>query len=631
MGMSESGQSLRKGERCGFVGRGGNAANFRVWAPLAQQARLVLIHGEDRQEVSLEPRADGYFEREFENVAEGQRYAVRLNDGPERPDPCSLLQAGDVHGASAVYRPERFDWSDRNWRGVPQQDLVIYELHVGTFTPEGTFDAVIPRLKELKELGVTAIELMPVAQFPGERNWGYDGVLLYAAQNSYGGPAGLQRLVDACHREGLAAILDVVYNHFGPEGNYLAEFGPYFTDAYRTPWGRAVNYDGRGSDGVRQFVLENVRMWLADFHFDGLRLDAVHAIYDMSPKHILRAIQEVADEVAAASGAPRYIIAESDLNDPRLLVEPERGGYGLAAQWSDDFHHAVHSLLTGEKQGYYEDFGEREHLEKVFNEPFFYDGRYSQHRGRSHGAPATDLSGERFVISIQNHDQVGNRASGDRFGTLLRPETQRLAASMLLLAPHVPMIFMGDEYGEKNPFQFFCSFCDEGLIEAVRQGRRTEFAAFKWQGEVPDPHSKHTFAASKLQWSWPQGTVQAGMRQLYADLLAVRRQWPALRDFHQRRSRLVGDPNEPAVLELLRGGTVAAAGETLHIYFNLLDQSQPLPPLEHPTGDVGLLFSSAARRYQGERSAWQPGDELLPHECVVLGPIEWQPLPLVEA
>jgi len=622
-------QTARGAQRCGFVGLRGDSARFRLWAPAAERATLVLLQGEHQQEIALERQGNGYLEREVESVADGQQYAVRLNDGDLRPDPCSLLQPGDVHGPSAFYRPDRFKWSDQSWRGVAQQDLVIYELHVGTFTPEGTFDAIIPRLKELKELGVTAIEIMPVAQFPGERNWGYDGVLLYATQNNYGGPAGLQRLVDACHREGLAAILDVVYNHFGPEGNYLAEFGPYFTDAYRTPWGSAVNYDGRGSDGVRQFVLNNVRMWLEEFHFDGLRLDAVHAIYDFSAKHILRAVQEVVDEVSESSGVPRYIVAESDLNDPRLLVPPERGGYGLAAQWSDDFHHAVHSLLTGETQGYYEDFGERQHLEEVLNEPFFYNGRYSPHRGRSHGAPAADLSGERFVISIQNHDQVGNRATGDRFGTLLKPEAQRLAASLLLLAPHVPMIFMGDEYGETNPFQFFCSFCDEALVEAVRKGRKSEFAAFKWQGDVPDPHSKGTFAASKLQWSWPKGSLHAGIRQLYIDLLSARRQWPALRDFHQRRSRLVGDSHEPSVLELVRGGTVAAAGETLHVYFNLSDQLQKLPPLEHPTGDVGLLFSSAARRYQGERTEWSPGGDLLPYECVALGPTEWKQLPIV--
>ena len=369
-------------------------------------------------------------------------------------------------------------------------------------------------------------------------------------------------------------------------------------------------------------MLDNGRMWLEEFHLDGLRLDAVHAIYDLSAKHILRAIQEVVDEVAESTGIPRYIVAESDLNDPKLLLPPERGGYGLATQWSDDFHHAVHSLLTGEQQGYYEDFGSSQHLAAVLNQPFFYDGRYSQHRGRSHGAPSENLPGNRFVVSIQNHDQVGNRAQGDRFGTLLTPPAQRLAASLLLLAPHLPMIFMGDEYGEKNPFQFFCSFCDEQLVEAVRKGRKSEFAAFQWQGEVPDPHSKDTFHASRLSWSWPQGTIHAGIRQLYADLLAARREWPALKDFEHRRSRLLGQQQN--VLELTRGGTTPLAGQTLTALFNLTDQPQSVAELEQASKEQQVLFSSEAPRYQGARGGNQPAKELLPYECLVLGPAAWR-------
>lgn len=600
--------------RCGFVGNGGDEAIFRVWAPKAKRVSVVLIDEEERRTVELDAQEAGYFGRKFDSIRDGQRYAVRLDDGPERPDPCSVWQPVDVHGPSAVYRPERFAWSDKAWRGVRQQDLVIYELHVGTFTPEGTFDAVIPRLESLKALGMTAIELLPVSQFSGTRNWGYDGVHLYAVQNSYGGPEGLQRLVDACHRVGLAVVLDVVYNHFGPEGNYLSEFGPYFTDAYRTPWGSAVNYDGRGSDAVRQFVLDNVRMWLEEYHFDALRLDAVHAIYDFGPKHILRAIQEVVDEVSERSGVPRYIVAESDLNDPRLLLPPERGGYGLASQWSDDFHHSVHALLTGERQGYYEDFGSAEHLAHVMEEPFYYNGRYSPHRGRSHGARVEEsLSGERFVVSIQNHDQVGNRASGDRFGTLLSPPQQRLAASLLLLSPHIPMIFMGDEYGEKRPFQFFCSFCDEGLVAAVRKGRANEFAAFKWQGDVPDPQSETTFAASQLSWEWPEGTIHAGLRALYADLLKARREWPALQDFQHRRARLI----DGKVLELVRGDT-SQGNKQIVAWFNTTGEKQPLP-LEGLTGLGRVLFSSEAERYLGERTSLEGIRELLPFECVVVG------------
>jgi maltooligosyltrehalose trehalohydrolase len=616
-------QTAMELRRSGFVGTRDNAARFRVWAPKARRASIVLVDGSERQTIELEADGAGYFEHDFDEIAEGQHYAIRLDDGQERPDPCALWQPGSVHGPSAVYRPERFEWTDSGWEGVRQQDLVVYELHIGTFTERGTFDAAIERLPELRELGVSAIEIMPVAQFPGTRNWGYDGVLPYATQNSYGGPEGLQRLVDACHANGLAAILDVVYNHFGPEGNYLGEFGPYLTDAYKTPWGSAVNYDGRGCDGVRRYVLDNVRMWLEDFHFDGLRLDAVHAIFDFGPKHILREVQEVVDEVSDRSGVPRLIVAESDMNDPRLLLPAERGGYGLAAQWSDDFHHSVHSVLTGETQGYYEDFGTAQHLTEVMETPFLYDGRYSAHRGRSHGAPAVGLSGERFVVSIQNHDQVGNRAQGDRFGSLLSPPAQRLAASLLLLSPHVPMIFMGDEYGEKNPFQFFCSFCDEQLIEAVRKGRTAEFAAFNWQGDVPDPHSEKTFANSRLSWSWPEGSVHGGIRQLYRDLLAARKQWPAMKDFVNRRAQLLYAQTGAGVLELTRGAS--DGHESLTAYFNLTEETQSLGELQSADANRGMkcLFSSEGTRYQGQRSDWNRIGELLPHECVVFGPGGW--------
>src|SRR5262249_41487759 len=331
----------------------------------------------------------------------------------------------------------------------------------------GTFDAVIPRLNDLRDLGVTAVEMMPIAQFPGSRNWGYDGVLLYAVQNSYGGPFGLQKLVDACHAAGLAVFLDVVYNHLGPEGNYLAEFGPYFTDRYKTPWGLAVNFDGPGSDAVRQFVLDNVRMWLEEFHFDGLRLDAVHAIFDLGARHILQAIQEEADGVAASTGRAVHVVAESDLNDPRLLLPPERGGYGMSAEWADDLHHAAHAFLTGERQGYYVDYGDVEHLADVLSQPFLWGRAYSRFRGRKHGAAAPpELTGDRFVVCLQNHDQIGNRATGERLCALVRdPAKRRLATAYLFLSPYLPLIFMGEEYGEENPFPFFCSFGDPGLIE----------------------------------------------------------------------------------------------------------------------------------------------------------------------
>jgi maltooligosyltrehalose trehalohydrolase len=602
--------------RCGAWGSSDGSIRWRVWAPLARQVELVLP-GDGRRRVRMTPEEHGYFTHAEAGVREGQRYVYCLDGGDELPDPASRWQPDGVHWPSAVLYPERFAWTDRDWKGVPREDLVLYELHVGTFTREGRFDAVIPRLEALRQLGVTAVELMPVAQFPGARNWGYDGVHLFAAQNSYGGPHGLWRLVDACHAHGLAVFLDVVYNHFGPEGNYLSRFGPYFTDQYRTPWGRAVNYDGAGCDPVREFVLDNVRQWLEDFHFDGLRLDAVHAIYDFSPYHILRAVKDVAARVADRTGRRIQVIAESDLNDVRLLLPPERGGCGLDAQWSDDFHHAVHASLTGERQGYYADFGPAGDFPRLLEQTFLHAGTFSRHRNRRHGAPAGGLPGDRFVVSIQNHDQVGNRARGDRLGTLLRPEAQRLAASLMLLAPHLPLLFMGEEYGETNPFPFFCSFEDPELIAAVRRGRREEFAAFAWQGEVPDPQAEATFASARLSWSWPEGTPQGGLRRLYRDLLAARRAWPALRDFSRRSARLLPESGPAPVLELVRGGESAGP---LRIYVNLGDR--PVVRTDMPAGG-DLLFSSAAHCYGGPRAAVAPGGALAPYECAVFGPPGW--------
>ncbi len=590
---------------------------WRVWAPRARAVNLILIEGGRRRGLRMSKADRGFFEYAAHGIAPGQRYAFCLDDGPQRPDPASLWQPDGVHQPSAVVRPEHFDWSDASWKGIPRQDLVIYELHVGAFTPEGTFDALIPRLDTLRALGITAIELMPVAQFPGTRNWGYDGVFPYAAQHSYGGPLGLQRLVDVCHRKGLAIFLDVVYNHVGPEGNYLNEFGPYFTDRYKTGWGPALNYDGAGSDPVRDFVLDNARLWLEDFHFDGLRLDAVHAIYDLGPRHILRELKEVAEQVSQQTGRKVHLIAESDLNDPKLLLPHGRGGHGLDAQWSDDFHHAVHAFLTGEQKGYYADFGRAEDIADVLRQPFLYAGKYSPHRDRRHGAPVEDLSGDRFVVCIQNHDQVGNRARGDRLSVLVPASAQRLAASLLLLAPHVPLLFMGEEYGEDRPFPFFCSFEDAQLIENVRSGRRQEFAAFAWQGEVPDPQDEATFAAARLSWSWPEGTKKTGFRRLYGDLLTVRREWPAMRDFVNRQTRLLPEGQRPAVLQMTRGPRGGEKDSAILVSFNLTDQAQSLPAGVHGTSVV--LFSSEARRYGGSRGSPIGDGPLLPHECVVYG------------
>jgi maltooligosyltrehalose trehalohydrolase len=589
-----------------------------VWAPRHNRVQLVLTSGSERREIPMESEERGFFHCDLADVSEGQRYAYRLGNGPERPDPCSLWQPDGVHRPSAVVRPERFAWTDRAWKGVPRPDLAFYELHVGTFTPQGTFEAVIPRLKELRELGVTAVELMPVGQFPGPRNWGYDGVHLYAAQNSYGGPHGLQKLVDACHAEGLAVFLDVVYNHLGPEGNYLAEFAPYFTDRYRTSWGPALNLDGPGSDPVRDFLLDNVRLWIEDFHFDGLRLDAVHAIYDSRPRHILREIKEVADAAATRAGRHDHIIAESLVNDVRMVRSAERGGHGLDAEWNEDFHHTLHAYLTGERHGKYSDFDAASCLSRVLEHTFHLDGCYSNYRGRRWGAPDEGLPGDRFVIGVQNHDHVGNRPFGERIAVLVGPAQQRLAASLMLLSPYLPLLFMGEEYGEENPFPFFCSFGDRHLIENVRKGRRRDYG-FAEGAPMADPQDEATFAAARLSWSWPDGSSRAGLRRLYQDLLAARRRWPALRDYTHRTAQLLPDASAPAVLHLVRG--IGGPAAELHAYFNLTERSQAIPSL---AGEGrGVLFSSEAARYQGCRSGVVTGERLEPFECIALGPTAW--------
>jgi maltooligosyltrehalose trehalohydrolase len=604
--------------RCGALELPGDAIRWRVWARSAKRADLVLIDGNRRRIIPMYSDAQGYFQHTEANIAEGQRYAYRLDGGSERPDPCSLSQPDGVHSSSAVVRTGRFKWTDQIWQGVHRDDLVFYELHVGTFTPEGTFSAIVPRLAALRELGITAVELMPVAQFPGKRNWGYDGVGLYAAQNSYGGPLGLQQLVDACHAAGLAIFLDVVYNHFGPEGNYLSEFGPYFTDRYKTPWGSAVNYDGPSCDPVRNFVINNAQMWLEEFHLDGLRVDAVHAIYDFGARHILGAINEKAADVRRRAGRIVHVIAESDLNDPRLLLPAESGGYETDGQWADDFHHAIHAYLTGERRGYYSDFGAPRQIAKVFESPFLYAGHYSPHRERSHGAPADGLAGDRFVVCIQNHDQVGNRARGDRLSTLLGSSNkQRLASSLMLLSPYLPLLFMGEEYGEERPFPFFCSFADAELIKAVREGRKREFADFVANDQIPEPDAEETFASAQLTWTWPDGTRNAGIRRLYRDLLTARREWPALRDFQRRSARLVPDPDSGPVLEVLRGD----AGSGIRAIFNLGSAIQQIPP--GATGQ-SVLFSSEASHYGGERQVTDPLDDLASCECVVYGPSSWR-------
>jgi maltooligosyltrehalose trehalohydrolase len=456
-------------------------------------------------------------------------YAV---DGSEPvPDPRSPWQPAGIHGPSRVVDHSAFAWTDAGWAPPALTDGVVYELHVGTFSPEGTFDGVRSRLDHLVSLGVTHLELMPVAEFSGDRGWGYDGVDLYAPKDAYGGPEGLQRLVEACHRRGVAVLLDVVYNHLGPVGNYLERFGPYFTSRYCTPWGKAVNLDDAGSDETRRFFIDNALHWLRDYHLDGLRLDAVHALVDHSAVHFL---EELAAEVKALEGRlgrPLVLVAESDLNDPRLVRDTAAGGYGIDAQWSDDFHHALHAFVTGEKDGYYADFGSLGQVARALENVFVYDGCHSAHRRRRHGRPVGDLPRTRFLGYLQNHDQVGNRARGERTSHLVDPPALRASAALVLLGPFVPMIFQGEEWATRSPFLYFTDHQEAELAEAVRSGRRHEFAAFGWDpDEIPDPQDVETFRRSKLPWDEISMEPHRTMLDWHRKLIALRRSHPSLRD-----------------------------------------------------------------------------------------------------
>ncbi len=504
---------------------------FRVWAP---NAHHVEVQTEDERipaRVPLIAGEQGWWQADVPNAAPGTDYRYILDGGEPLPDPRSPWQPQGVFGPSRVVDHSAFRWNDAGWQAPPLESALIYELHIGTFTPTGTFDAAIERLAHLVELGVTHVELMPVNEFPGARGWGYDGVDLYAPHSAYGGPDGLKRLVDACHARGLAVLLDVVYNHLGPSGNYLSRFGPYFTENYHTPWGPAVNLDAAGSDEVRRFFCDNALMWLRDYHIDGLRLDAVHAFLDTSAVHLLEQLAEEVGALQAQLGKHLVLIAESDLNDPRIVRSRDVGGYGLDAQWSDDFHHALHTVLTGEHDGYYAGYGSLADLAHALEHAYVYEGRYSAFRKRRHGRPTTGLSGHRFLGYLQNHDQIGNRARGERSSALLSPERLKIAAALVLTAPFVPMLFQGEEWGATTPFQYFTDHQDADLARAVSEGRRGEFAAFGWNPEdVPDPQSPSTFQRSKLDWSELESKPHASLYQWHRDLIRLRRSLPDLSD-----------------------------------------------------------------------------------------------------
>jgi maltooligosyltrehalose trehalohydrolase len=563
--------------------------SFLAWAP---RARTLSVRLEGGAEVCPMERDDrGYFRGRVGRARPGSRYHLVLDGERSRPDPASRFQPDGVHGPSQVFE-SGFDWSDGAWRGIPLERFVLYELHVGAFTKAGTFDGVVEHLGYLRDLGVSAIELMPVAQFPGERNWGYDGVLPFAAQNSYGGPEGLKRLVDAAHGRGIAVVLDVVYNHLGPEGNYLGEFGPYFTDRYRTPWGEALNFDGPESDEVRRYFIENALYWVTDCHIDALRLDAVHAIADSSPRTFVGELIAAVHARATELNRSIHVICESAANDARLLRATELGGLGADAQWNDDFHHALRTLVTPERGGYYRDYGELSQLARAYAAGFVYQGQYSAFHRRRHGTPSGGVPASRFVVFSQNHDQVGNRALGERLPALASFEAVKLAAAAVLLSPFVPLLFMGEEYAEEAPFLYFVSHNDEALIEAVRKGRAAEFGGVGWAGEAPDPQDPATFERSRLRRELMERPAHSTMLRYYRELLRLRREVPGL-GCDGSLPHVDHDDKERTVL-VRRGEGLAETALALHF-----GRAPARVTLRVPAGTWRVLLDSSHGRWDG--------------------------------
>lgn len=541
----------------------------------------------------MQPEDRGYFRVVVADLKADARYTYRLDGRTSRPDPASRFQPAGVHGPSQLVDTGGFDWHDAGWRGRALDEYILDELHVGTYTSEGTFAALVPHLDRLADLGITAIELMPVAQFPGERNWGYDGAYPFAVQNSYGGPEGLSKLVDAAHARGLAVVLDVVYNHLGPEGNYLGEYAPYFTDRYRTPWGAALNFDGPQSDDVRRYFIQNALYWLEEFHVDALRLDAIHGIVDSSARTFLAELASAVHALGRRLDRRIYLIAESDLNDSRVVRPPERGGYDLDGQWSDDFHHAVHTLLTGESNGYYADFGRVQDLVTILSEGWLYSGQHSKFRERRHGNSPRGIPPHKFVVCSQNHDQVGNRVRGDRLSTLVDFEGLKLAAGVTLLSPFIPLLFMGEEYGETAPFQYFVSHGDAALIEAVRRGRHEEFAGYQWGDEIPDPQADSTFSSCKLNHALREQEPHRTLRQFYAELIRLRRELPP----DSVLLEAAAFESEKCLMVLRSSG----AADVLMLFNFRNSTSRITPPC--PPGAWQKRLDSADNRWRGAGSA----------------------------
>ncbi|MGN6568166.1 MAG: malto-oligosyltrehalose trehalohydrolase [Flavipsychrobacter sp.] len=568
-------------------------ANVLVWAPDAQRVALH-IDGSNRHE-ELKPKEHGYWQGSF-RLQPGERYKFLMND-TELPDPASLSQPEGVHGPSEIIDLTAYKWTDQHWTNPVLDDYIIYELHTGTFTSEGTFSAIEEKLDYLLDCGFTAIEIMPVAQFPGNRNWGYDGVFPYATQHSYGGPYALQHLIDKCHKKGMAVILDVVYNHMGPEGNYLSAYGHYFTNKYKTPWGDAINFDDAWCDEVRRYFIENALIWFRDFHVDALRLDAVHAIKDFSPKHILQEIKEYTDKLMAATGRKHYLIIECDLNDSKYINPLAQKGYGMDAQWIDEFHHSLRVAAGNEKNGYYEDFNGIKDLAKAYKDAYVYNGVYSVHRHRTFGSKAEKNEGHQFIVFSQNHDQIGNRMLGERSSMLVSFEMQKLMAGAVAISPFLPLFFMGEEWSSPQPFQYFISHSDKDLVEAVRKGRKEEFASFHNQGEAPDPQAEETFDKCKLQWELITQEPYSTMLRYYKALLSFRKENAALHVLN--RKQLDVKANDAQNVLILR------RWHEQQSLVCLLNFSKGKEQISFPTlpGNFIKVFDSASPEWGGKATA----------------------------
>jgi len=570
---------------------GASRCEFMVWAPFSKRVNLRIVRPRPKM-VPMLTDGSGYHWTVLSGVKPGTEYLVNLGGGLERPDPASRCQPRGVHGPSAVADPA-YNWKDSGWKGLPLERFVIYELHTGTFSPEGTFDAVIPWLDTLKDLGVTVIDIMPVAQFPGARNWGYDGVYPFAAQQSYGGARGLKRLVDACHGRGLAVMLDVVYNHLGPEGNYLRDFGPYFTRGRRTPWGEALNFSGPGSLAVRRFFIESALRWLDEFHVDALRLDAVHAISDRSGRHFAAELTAAAHKLGRVRGRSIQIIAESSLNDSRVVRPAAEGGWGCDAQYCKDFHHSLHVALTGERTGQYRDFSGLRDLARSYRGAFVYTGQYSVCRRKRHGRSAAGVPASRFLVFAQDHDEAGNRPFGEHLPSLAEFEALKLAAAAVALSPFIPLLFMGEEYGEEAPFLYFTSHSDKRLSEAVRCGRSREFNSSCPKGEIPDPNDEKTFLRSRLAQGLRRKGRHAVLQSFYRRLYALRRGRPALAKL-DRENIDVKFYEETGILTVRR----RAGRDGAFFILNFTGKPASLK-IELPVGGWKKLLDSADKKWGG--------------------------------